>query len=481
MQLLGYDVGSSSIKACLLDAESGKMISQAVSPESELEIQSPQKGWAEQDPEVWWQHIKNSTLMLMEAEGADASSIAGIGLAYQMHGLVMIDKEHKVLAPSIIWCDGRAVDIGERAFGEIGRQYCLEHYLNSPGNFTASKLRWVRENRPELFARIHKVLLPGDFIAMKLTGQAKTTLSGLSEGIFWDYEEEDLAHRLLDYYEISADLLPERDSNLGTTGELSGSAAEELGLKKGIPLSYRAGDQPNNALSLNVMVIYGVTDRPVYDAKSRLNTFIHLGHRPESPRYGVLLCINGTGIQYSWLKNKILENRYSYDEMNERASEIAVGSEEVTVLPFGNGPERVLENRESGALFRNINFNRHGDAHLIRAAQEGIAFSMNYGLQLMKEMDLAIETIRVGSDNMFRSPVFREAFVNTTGINVEVYRTNGALGAALGAGMGAGLFKNREEAFANLKKVDTLKPDPQKMEEYKAAFERWEEVLRSAL
>ena len=494
MQLLGYDLGSSSVKACLIDARNGAIISQSVSPESEMKIQSPQKGWAEQEPEIWWRHVKKATEKLMESEEAKASAIEGIGIAYQMHGLVMVDDEHKVLAPSIIWCDGRAVEIGAEAFEEIGREYCLEHYLNSPGNFTASKLRWVMENRPELYSRIHKILLPGDYLAMKLTGELRTTLSGLSEGIFWDFKEEDLAHRLLDHYGISPNLLPERVPNMGIGGRLTGSAADCLGLKEGIPVSYRAGDQPNNALSLNVMepgevaanagtsgVIYGVTDRPVYDQKSRVNTFVHLGHRRDSPRYGVLLCINGTGIQYSWLKSHMLGDRCSYDEMNDMASDVPAGSEGVVVLPFGNGPERVLENNEPGALFRNLDFNRHGDAHIIRAAQEGIAFAMSYGMKLMQGLELDMETVRVGSDNMFRSPVFCEAFVNTTGADVEVYRTNGAMGAALGAGMGAGIYEGREEAFKNLEKVKTLQPDAKLMNKYKYAYERWVEVLLAAL
>lgn len=494
MQLLGYDIGSSSIKVCLLDASSGKMLASASSPQTELAIQSPKKGWAEQKPGVWWEHVKQATAAVMDEPAADVGAIAGIGLSYQMHGLVMVDEQHNVLHPAIIWCDGRAVEIGKQAFKDLGDDFCLQHYLNSPANFTASKLRWIREHKPGVFAKIHKVMLPGDYIAMKLTGDIRTSISGLSEGIFWDYQSNDVAYKLLAHYGIPVELLPDYDSNIGVSGEVSNEAAKELGLRSGIPIGYRAGDQPNNALSLNVLdpgevaatagtsgVIYGVTDRPLYDDKSRVNTFVHVNNDEEHPRYGVLLCINGTGIQYSWLKNKLFNARYSYDEMNVQAAEVPIGAEGVRVLPFGNGPERVLENRDIGAMIRNVNFNRHGEAHLIRAAQEGIAFSLNYGLQVMRDMGMSIDTIRVGSDNMFLSPLFREAFTNVTGVTVELYNSNGALGAAIGAGIGTGVFKNREEAFKALERKATLEPDKEIQGHYQRAYESWHDILQKEL
>lgn len=494
MQLLGYDLGSSSIKASLLDVSTGKVISSASSPDKELDIHSPQKGWAQQDPEVWWEHVKKVTAQILKAEPADPGKIGGIGIAYQMHGLVLVDEQQKVLHPAIIWCDGRAVDIGMRAFEDLGREFCLKHFLNSPANFTASKLRWVKEHKPALFSDIYKAMLPGDYIAMKLSGNITTSLTGLSEGIFWDYTRNGLAHQLLDYYDIPEDLIPDYGPSFAKSGVLSEVAAKELGLRPGTPIGYRAGDQPNNALSLNVLnpgevaatagtsgVIYGVTDQPIYDERSRVNTFIHVNNDNQNPRYGVLLCINGTGIQNSWLKSRLFNNRYSYDEMNQIASGIPIGSEGLVVLPFGNGPERVLENRAPGALIKNISFNRHGEDHLMRAVQEGIACSFNYGLQVMKKMGMHISTIRVGNENMFQSPVFREAFVNITGTTVELYDTNGALGAAIGAGIGTGIFTNREEAFKNIEKIDTLTPSSDKQAKYKEVYEEWERVLDKEL
>ena len=495
MYFLGYDVGSSSIKACLYEPETGKVVASAASPQEELPMQSPRQGWAEQDPQLWWNHIQKATADLLEGAAPPVTDkIAGIGIAYQMHGLVMVDRRQQALHPAIIWCDGRAVDIGKEAFKTLGEEYCQQHYLNSPGNFTASKLRWIQQNKPEVYEKLHKIMLPGDYIAMKLTGRISTSLSGLSEGIFWDYKKGNIAKDLLDCYEISAELLPDYHPNFSVSGELTKNAAHQLGLNPGIPIGYRAGDQPNNALSLNVMqpgevaanagtsgVIYGVTDKPRYDEKSRVNTFLHVNHQEKKPHYGVLLCVNGTGIQNYWLKSHLFGNEHSYDNMNRQAGKIPIGSDGLCVFPFGNGPERVLQHQQVGAQIRNIRFNQHSQAHVMRAGQEGICFSLNYGLNVMKGMGMEVNTIRVGSDNMFQSPVFREAFVNVTGTAVEVLDTNGALGAAIGAAIGMDHFRSREEAFKNIDKIRTLHPEPVKQKAYRRAYERWEATLQREL
>ncbi|MDZ7693734.1 MAG: FGGY family carbohydrate kinase [Balneolaceae bacterium] len=382
-----------------------------------------------------------------------------------------------------------------QAFEELGEQYCLDHFLNSPGNFTASKLKWVKEHQSGIYKKADKFMLPGDYIAMKMTGAVSTTTSGLSEGIFWDFKSNEIADQILDHYGISEDLVPEVHSNMAEHGELSASAADELGLTKGIKVAYRAGDQPNNALSLNVLkpgevastagtsgVIYGVTDKPLYDEQSRVNTFVHVNHDKNTPRYGVLLCINGTGIQFSWLRNTMFKGiDYTYDELNEMAAQVPIGSEGVTVLPFGNGPERPLSNKDLGARITGIQFNRHHTGHVVRAAQEGIAYALNYGLQIMKDMGMDIDTVRVGHTNMFLSPVFAEAFTNVTGKVVEMYNTDGSIGAAIGAGIGAGVYKDRSKAFAGLKKVNTLEPKSDLVVEHTAAYERWHEALQQAL
>lgn len=490
--LLGYDLGSSSIKASLVDSESGRSIASSISPEVEMKIHSPKQGWAEQEPELWWQHIKAATDRLIHTSGVSPDTIAAIGISYQMHGLVLVDINHHVLMPSIIWCDSRASELGNRAFKDLGQKICLEHFLNSPGNFTASKLKWVKDHEPEIYNKIHKMMLPGDFIAMKLTGIISTTKSGLSEGILWDYKSNGLAGLLLDYYEISEALMPDFHDSFKIAGELTAQAAKELGLRSGIPVSYRAGDQPNNAFSLNVLqkgeiattagtsgVIYAISDKPVYDLKSRVNSFIHVNHNHQDPSFGVLLCINGTGILNRWVKNTLLSDGIGYDEMNDRAEKVPIGSERLSVFPFGNGSERILENQNPGAAIVGLDFNRHQSVHIMRAAQEGIVFAMNYGFQIMKDMGIQTNVVKAGHANMFLSPLFREAFVNTIETPLELYNTDGAEGAARGAGIGAGIFKNFEQAFSGLTKIETIYPDKSNTSLYREASRIWLERLNN--
>lgn len=488
--LLGYDIGSSSIKASFIDADTGELVVSGNSPETEMKIDSPRPGWAEQHPDTWWQHVITSTRKLLSKVNTGSIEIAGIGISYQMHGLVMVGKNREVLYPSIIWCDSRAVEIGNRAFGDLGRDHCLHSYLNSPGNFTASKLKWVKENRPDVYSKITKIMLPGDYIALKLTDEICTTISGLSEGILWDFEKKGLADELMQYYGIEKNLIADIVPTFGMQGKLTSKAATELGLKAGIPVAYRAGDQPNNALSLHVLnpgeiaatagtsgVIYGVAGKNIFDPASRVNTFAHVNYSKEHPFTGVLLCINGTGIQYSWIKQNILDNRYSYDDMNASAAGIGIGSAGLLCYPYGNGAERSLENKDVLAQFSGINFNIHNKAHLLRAAQEGIVFSFRYGLDIMKSIGMEFGVIKAGDSNLFQSRVFKEAFVNTCNVELEIYNTDGSQGAARGAGIGARCYSSTNEAFKGLKIVEKLHPTSELVTKYNSVYEAWNHNL----
>ncbi|TKJ33819.1 MAG: carbohydrate kinase [Planctomycetes bacterium B3_Pla] len=493
--LLGYDVGSSSVKGTLMDAGTGKVLASATSPDRELEIIAEELGWAEQDPAVWWRHVKIVTQAIGAQGQFDAGDVKAIGISYQMHGLVLTDKNNEVLRPSIIWCDSRAVQIGEQAATDIGEEKCLKKLFNLPGNFTASKLKWVMENEPDIYSRIHKMMLPGDYIALKMTGEIKTTPSGLSEGIIWDFEGDELAGFVLDNYGISADLTAETTPTFSVQGELTAAAAGELGLKAGTKVSYRAGDQPNNALSLSVLqpgeiavtagtsgVVYGVSNQKKYDQQSRVNVFVHVNHSADDPRYGVLLCLNGTGILNSWLKHNFVAGEgLDYEQMNELAAEVPVGSDGLVILPYGNGAERTLENRNVGAAVQGWNFNMHQKAHFLRAAQEGIVFALNYGLGIMRDMGIKLTTVKAGNANMFLSPLFAEAFATVTQASVQLYNTDGSQGAARGAGIGAGIYSGAEEAFVGLEPVRTIEPNEKIASAYGEAYEKWEEVLNQQL
>lgn len=494
--LLGFDLGSSSVKVTLLNAATGKAVASANSPSTEMDINSPHKGWAEQHPDLWWQHAVAATRQVMKASSVSPSSIAGIGISYQMHGLVVVDKNHEVLRPSIIWCDSRAVETGDKAFEALGDSYCLNHLLNSPGNFTASKLKWVQDQEPELYSRIHKFMLPGDYLAMRLTGDLRTTVSGLSEGIFWDFKSNDISEALLKHYGIDRSLIPDLVPTFGFQGAVTTAAAAELGLSPGIPVAYRAGDQPNNAFSLKTLepgeiaatagtsgVIYGIMDKPAYDRQSRVNAFVHVNHTELNQRLGILLCVNGTGIMNSWLRRRLqlTGDPVSYEMLNQLAAGAPIGSDQMVVLPFGNGAERMLQNKDLGASFHRLNLTRHETAHLCRAVQEGIVFSLAYGFEILNEMGLKSTVVRAGKANMFLSDVFSEAFVNTTGTHVELYNTDGAQGAARGAGVGCGYYPSMASAFEGLTCLRQIEPEKYRQDAYREVFENWKNILQKQL
>ncbi len=491
MLLLGIDVGTSSIKVSLVDSQTQQSVASAQYPDTETEIKSVQPGWAEQSPEMWWQHVQEAIKRLGNRNNISLSDVGAIGIAYQMHGLVAVDKNEKVLRDSIIWCDSRAVPYGEKAFKTIGEQHSLSHLLNSPGNFTAAKLAWVKENEPEVYKSIDKVMLPGDFIAMKLTGDITTSSSALSEGVFWDFQKDGLSEDVINYFQFDPSFIPAVNPVFSTHGSLQKEVAEALGLRRGIPVTYKAGDQPNNALSLNVLkpgevaatagtsgVIYGVSDQLAYDKQSRVNTFAHVNHATDDKRLGVLLCINGTGILNRWVRDNIAPDM-SYKKIDEAALKIPAGSDGLYVLPFGNGAERMLNNKIVGCHFHGIDLNIHTRAHIFRAAQEGIAFAFRYGLDIMRENGMHPTIIRAGKSNMFLSTLFTEAFVNATGVPVELYESDGSVGAAIGAGIGANAFANEEEAFSKMKPLQLIEPNNQQA--YDVLYGEWKKVLEMHL
>lgn len=493
MYLIGFDVGSSSVKAALVDVQKGKAACVVQFPSSEMEIKAVQSGWAEQEPEMWWKYVCEASAQVLRQSGVSPNQIQGIGISYQMHGLVVVDKQKRVLRPAIIWCDSRAVEIGNRAFVEMGEQFCLRHLLNSPGNFTASKLRWIRENEPHLYEKIDKIMLPGDYIAMRLTGETTTTISGLSEGVFWDFNTNTLSPELLDYYGIDASLIPEIRPTFSIQGKLTAEAAQATGLAAGTPVGYRAGDQPNNALSLNVLnpgeiaatggtsgVVYGVVDQPIYDLESRVNGFAHVNYTPAQPHIGILLCINGAGIQYSWMRQLMTENGTTYDQMEQKAASVAVGADGLSILPFGNGAERIFNNKNIGAQLCQVEFNRHTRSHFFRAALEGIAFAFVYGIEILKELGLSVDVMRVGNDNLFQSTLFSTTIATLVNSRIELIETTGAVGAARAAGLATGVYSSLDEALHNLQIKGVFEPDSQ-TQAYCDAYNSWRRHLKGVL
>lgn len=489
---LGIDVGSSSVKTAIIDAATGTSLGSIAFPPTEQRITSPQAGWAEQAPEMWWDHFKQGYAQLIREQHIDTQRIAGIGISYQMHGLVVVDADYQPLRPSIIWCDSRAVDIGAEAFTGIGADRCLSTLLNSPGNFTASKLKWIKDNDSSVYARIHKFMLPGDYIAMKLSGTITTTATGLSEGIFWNFPERRISDDVMRYFDFDEQHVPEIVPTIGEQVTVAPAVAAALGLRAGVPVAYRAGDQPNNALSLHVLepgqiaatagtsgVIYAVTDRDVFDEKSRINTFLHVNDTPEQKRNGVLICVNGTGILYSWLKRLLRagSSSISYDVMNALAENAPAGAEGLLFYPFGNGSERILENRLRHANILHLDFNRHTPAHVVRSGMEGIVFALNLGFDILKNNDVPYSSVQAGHANLFLSKTFRSIFANVTESVVKIYETDGAEGAARAAALGTGFYTSYAEAFASLKMLDVVEPESRAVARYAEAYGHWKHHL----
>lgn len=489
MNFLGIDIGSSSVKVAVIDGETGKHLGKSQFPENELAIISKEATWAEQDPDTWWSSLLGALENLKQS--VNLSNVKAVGISYQMHGMVAVDENQQVVRPSIIWCDSRAVDIGEKAFQGIGEDKCLAQLLNSPGNFTASKLAWVKENEPEIYKKIKKVMLPGDFIAMKLSGEINTTQTGLSEGIFWDFEKRSVSKEIMKFFEFPEDILPSVVPTIGQQAKVLPDIARKLGIHEEARITYRAGDQPNNALSLNVFepgeiattagtsaVIYGVASENRFDKSQRVNTFLHVNDSPDQPRNGILLCVNGSGILYNWIRKTFQVNGKlaGYEVLNSLAEKAPIGADGVHFFPFGNGAERVLGNKNLFAHLWNVNFNLHDNTHVIRAAQEGIVFAMNYGLEVLKSMGIPITVMKAGAANLFQSELFRQAFVNTTGTPLELFETDGAEGAARAAGVGLDHW-TRQEAFGSLKKIMSVEPETSKKTQYQQAYAAWKTNL----
>lgn len=465
MYTLGLDIGSSSVKACLYDARSFRIVGTSTSPSHEMPITAPEPGWAEQDPEVWWHHTIVACDDLRARHPAAWATVKAIGIGYQMHGLVTLDAGDKPVRPAIIWCDSRAVETGNSITGLIGRQRLLDSNLNTPGNFTVSKMVWMMQNEPDNWSKVAIGMLPGDYIAYRLSGDKTTSKSGLSEMILWNFLTNEIDTLILNNYPSIRAILPKIVPNIGVATSISMESAEMLGLQDDVVLSYRSGDQPNNAFGLGVTepgsvginagtsgVVYAVTDKPVVDVAETFNPFLHVNNNESQKRIGLLLCLNGCGIMNAQIRR--LTKASSYEMMNEKADDVPLGSDGLQIFPFGNGAERMFGNRNLGASIHGWDLVRHNDAHFFSASLEGIAATLSYGIDHMRSLGVNINKIHAGRANLFLSPLFCELIAAIARVDVYLFESDGASAAAKGAAYGAGLINSTTQPADLLGKPD---------------------------
>ena len=484
--VLGIDLGSSSVKVSLLDTATGRTLDQEQRPAAaEMAIEAPRPHWAEQDPHRWWANTTEAIRALKARHSL--AEVSAIGVAYQMHGLVLLDAEGEVVRPSIIWCDSRAVALGREAAESIGQHRIETTTLNGPGNFTASKWAWVARHEPEVLARATTVMLPGDYIAFKLTGERNTTASGLSEMILWDFGQRRPASFVLEHYGLDVDLLPPLVPTFGDQGTVLAEVAQEFGFRQNARVAYRAGDQPNNAYALNVLepgetaatagtsgVVYAVTDQRVYDRQQRVNAFLHVNAAAEAERLGVLLCVNGTGSAYAWLRRTLGATALpDYAQVNAWAAESEIGGDGLRFYPWGNGAERMLGNADLGARLEGLTFARHGAPELCAAVQDGIAAALTYGTRGLDDVGARPQVVRAGRANLFLSDRFAQAFAQLGEAPLQLYDTDGAQGAARGAAVGAREYADHAEALASLRVVAEFEPRAELAAAYEDYYERW--------
>jgi xylulokinase len=495
MYTIGYDIGSSFVKGVLWDEERGEVAAHVTVPDREMPIRAEKADWAEQDPEMWWEAVKAATQRLIDMVPGAGGRVRGIGVSYQMHGLVLLDRDGKVLRPSIIWCDSRATGMGKELEKAVGEEAVRRQLLNSPGNFTVSKLAWVIRNEPETASRIRWVMLPGDWIAYQLTGMVSTTVCGLSEGMLWNFKDHVPHVKALEAAGADPEWIPPVAPNPGDQGVVGSAVGAEMGFAPGARVLFRGGDQPMNAYGLGVDgpgmwaasagtsgVLYRVD--PVREAEptGMANRFAHIGHSAENPAIGTLLCLNGAGIAYAWLRRVMFAGQ-EYAAINEHVAAVPAGADGVMFHPFGNGAERMLDNRQPGAGWSGIHFNRHGQGHLARAVMEGIVFAFVHGMRHVDPSLPALPVIRAPHAGLFRSELFASMLSTLAGADVQLHAGDGATGAAQGASvaLGASAIKALDSNAARDEPgvLKTHSPDPSIHDALESAYSRWKDALPS--
>ena len=486
MHFLGIDVGTGGTRAVLVDA-SGKVV--ASESAEHAPFRSTFAGWAEQDPEDWWRAAQQAIRAVLHAANCPAGDVRAIGLTGQMHGAVLLDSQGAVLRPSLIWCDTRSAPQCEWLDATLGRERIIELTCNPAlPNFTLTKILWVREHEPEVFARIAHILCPKDYVRYRLSGRYAMDVQEASGTLLLDVTHRRWSTEMAEACGIPMKWLPELFESAEVCAEVSQQAAAATGLLAGTPIVAGAGDQGAGAVGMGILrpgsvsatigtsgVVFAATDRPVRDPLGRLHTFCHA----VPGRWHVMGVTQAAGLSLRWVRDVLgpefgARDQHAalpYEQLLTLAAQAPAGSDGVFWAPYLVGERTPHLDPNARAAFVGITA-AHGQAHLVRAVLEGVAYSLRDTFTLFAELDIPVRGVRLGGGGA-RGPLWRQIQADIYGRPVEILvaEEGAAYGAALLAGVGAGQWPDVDTACDNCIKIaEQIEPDPAARFEYEQGY-----------
>ncbi len=486
MDFLGIDVGTGGSRAVLIDS-SGAIVASATIEHAPFA--SPEIGWAEQNPEDWRRASIEAIRQVLANENVNAEDIAAVGLSGQMHGAVFLDKFDKVLRPSIIWCDQRTENQCRELTEKIGAEKLIE-LVSNPAlpNFTLTKMLWVRENEPEIWRKVKCVLLPKDYVRFCLTGDKATDVSDASGTLMLDVRNRKWSKEILAASEIGESLLPELYESAEITGTISAECAAETGLLKGTPVVAGASDNAAGAIGMGIVrvgsvsatvgtsgVIFAVTDKPSIDLRGRIHTFCHAAPN----RWHVTGVTQAAGLSLRWFRDNFSLNE-NYDDLTAESAKISVGADGLLWTPYlmGERTPHIDSNVRASLIGLTAS---HTKAHVVRAILEGVAFSLRDSLEIFKDLDIPIQTIKLGGGGA-RSSLWRQIQADVYGRAVEIVESDegAAYGAVLLAGVGAGRWKTIDQACGETIRVaEKIEPNDESVEILNRQYQKYQTIYPS--
>lgn len=493
--LIGIDLGTSGVKTVLFD-ESGKPVASST---VEYPLYQPNLGWAEQDPEDWWKGTCESINNVMLKSGVNKQDVKGVGLSGQMHGAVLLDKNDKVLRKAIIWCDQRSAAECDQITQLVGKERLIEITANPAlTGFTASKVMWVKNNEPQIFEKIAKILLPKDYIRLRLTGEYATEVSDASGMQFMNIAQRKWSSEVLGKLEISESMLGKMYESQEVTGKVTASAAAITGLNEGTIVVGGAGDQAAGAVGNGIVkpgvvsstigtsgVVFAYTDKLTIDPLGRVHTFCHAV--PNT--YHIMGVTQGAGLSLKWFRDNFcmeelmtaeLSNIDVYKLLDAEAENITPCSDGLVYLPYLMGERTPHLDPDARGVFFGLTA-KHTKPHFVRSIMEGVTYSLRDCLEIIRGMGVEVSEVRA-SGGGGKSKIWRQMQADVFGTNINrIFSDEGpALGVAILAGVGAGIYDSVPQACSNVIKVkDSLPPISENIKKYDDFYKLYVQLYKS--